>query len=80
MGYGGVMARRVTGLVIAALAVAGAGCHTTHEIKHEVEPIHVTVDVNLKVQRELDEFFRDLDAKDQTLERAPAQAEVRQQP
>jgi hypothetical protein len=26
-------------------------------VKHEVAPIHITVDVNVKVQEELDEFF-----------------------
>lgn len=41
-----------------------AGCfNTTHEVKteHEIKPIHITVDVNLKVNRELDDFFGDLD-------------------
>lgn len=38
----------------AAIAVLAA-CHAT--VRHEVEPIHITLDVNLKVDRELDEFF-----------------------
>jgi hypothetical protein len=46
----------------AALVAAGA-CATSclsHEVEVapiEVKPIHVTVDVNVRVQRELDEFF-----------------------
>ena len=37
-----------------------SGCLTIRT-EHKVEPIHVTVDVNLKLQRELDDFFSDLD-------------------
>ena len=33
----------------------------------EVKPIHVTVDVNVKVDRALDDFFSDLDKKSATL-------------
>ena len=49
-------------LPLAPLAVAAAllatGClHTSHEIK----PIHITLDVNLKVDKELDDFFGDID-------------------
>ena len=53
-------------IAAAALAVACA-CLTsclTHRVEMapiEVRPIHVTVDVNVRVQRELDEFF-DFDA------------------
>ena len=57
--------RRSTLLIsAAALALLGAGCiRTTHEIK----PIHITMDINLKVDRALDDFFGDVD-------RAPAVA------
>ena len=42
----------------AAVALLGAGCiRTTHEIK----PIHITMDINLKVDRALDDFFSDID-------------------
>lgn len=42
----------------AAVALLGAGCiRTTHEIK----PIHITMDINLKVNRALDDFFSDVD-------------------
>ena len=33
----------------------------------EVKPIHITVDVNVKVDRALDDFFGDLDKKSATL-------------
>ena len=45
----------------AAAAVAAtvllAGCTPTVKVKHEVEPIHLTADINIRVDRELDEFF-----------------------
>ena len=41
-----------------AAAVAAAGCiHVTTE--SEIKPIHITMDVNLKVDRELDKAFAD---------------------
>jgi hypothetical protein len=51
------------------LAVSAFGC-TKHEVKTEskvevapikVEPIHITIDLNIKIDKELDDFFSDLD-------------------
>jgi len=39
-----------------ALAAVLAGCAPV-TVKHEVEPIYVTVDVNIRVQKRLQEFF-----------------------
>ncbi len=42
-----------------ALLVGPMGC-TEHKVRHEVEPIEVkpiTVNVNVRIDRELDEFF-----------------------
>ena len=33
----------------------------------EVKPIHITVDVNVKVEKELENFFGDLDKQSTTL-------------
>lgn len=52
--------------VLAAVAIlAAAGCVRikSDPVNVRVEPIHITVDVNVKVDRELDSFFGDLDAK-----------------
>jgi len=42
-----------------------AGCKTEHTVKTEstvaIQPIHITLDINLKVDRALDDFFKDLD-------------------
>jgi hypothetical protein len=50
---------RLRSVSVAAAAGLAAGC-LSHQIETapiEVKPIHVTVDVNVKVQRELEEFF-----------------------
>ncbi len=51
----------------AAVSLLLPGClklTTESEIKPiEVKPIHITVDVNVKVDRALDDFFGDLDAE-----------------
>ena len=44
-------------------------CNTKHEIQVapvEVKPIHITIDVNIKVDRALDDFFGDLDSAAET--------------
>lgn len=33
----------------------------------EVKPIKITIDINLKIDRQLDDFFGDLDEADETL-------------
>lgn len=52
-------------LITLALAslLAVAAC-TKHEIDVkpvEIKPIHITIDINVKVDRALDDFFGDLD-------------------
>ena len=45
--------------LLAALSIA-AGCKTEHRViidPVEFKPLHLTVDVNIRVQRELKEFF-----------------------
>ena len=51
-------------LIVALGPVFFAGCiQTEHRVEthHSIDPIHITVDVNLKVDRELNDFFGDLD-------------------
>ncbi len=52
-------------LVIALPALAACVHVSTDPI--EVRPIHITVDVNVKVDRALDDFFGDLDKKSTTI-------------
>lgn len=44
------------------------GCLNVKTQPIEVNPIHITVDVNVKVERALDDFFGDLDKKSTTIE------------
>lgn len=43
--------------------LGASSCWTKHDLTHDVEikPIHITIDVNLKVDRALDDFFDDID-------------------
>jgi len=43
------------------------GCLSVRTEPIEVKPIHVTVDVNVKVDRALEDFFGDLDQKSSTI-------------
>lgn len=51
------------------------GCYTEHKVemdtKHtlEIKPMHITIDINLKVDKALDDFFGDIDKQDTTLKR-----------
>jgi len=57
---------------LAVLSVSGLmllfGC-TSHTIttksEVEVKPMHITIDVNIKVDKALDDFFGDLDESEQ---------------
>ena len=55
-------------LLCLALALTGAtGCVHVKTDPIEVKPIHITVDVNVKVDKALDDFFGDLDKKSTTI-------------
>jgi len=46
------------------------GCSTRHEVAMapvEIKPIHITIDVNVKVDRALDNFFDDIDAAEEKI-------------
>ena len=69
--------RHWAGLILAGLTVAGAGgCLKIKSDPVEVKPIHITMDVNVnvKVDRQLDNFFGDVDAARQPGTDAAAEA------
>jgi Skp family chaperone for outer membrane proteins len=42
-----------------------AGCQSSHQVEIkpvEIKPIHITIDINIKVDKALDNFFNDIDA------------------
>ncbi len=50
-------------LLFCLISMAVWGC-TQHEVEIkpvEIKPIHITIDVNVKVDRELDDFFGEID-------------------
>jgi hypothetical protein len=51
-----------------ALPLLLGGCLNIKTEPIEVRPIHITVDVNVKVDKALDDFFGDLDKKSTTIE------------
>jgi hypothetical protein len=55
---------------LAAAVMMFAGCRTSHEVEVkpvEIKPIHITIDVNVKVQKALDDFFGEIDAQEEKL-------------
>ena len=61
--------KKILGTLSVILLVMAAGC-TKHQVETrsqvevapvEVKPIHITIDVNIRVDRALDDFFSDLD-------------------
>ena len=51
-----------TSLLVSAALLSTAGCFTV-KTESEIKPIHITMDVNLKVDKELDKAFADEDMK-----------------
>lgn len=52
-------------MLLLMVSLLGWGC-TRHEVEMkpvEIKPIHITIDVNVKVDRALDDFFGDIDSK-----------------
>ena len=64
--------KAVHAIMAFVLLVFGAGCQTQHKVetvhKVEVAPMHITIDVNVKVDKALDDFFGDLDAAEDQLQ------------
>jgi len=57
-------------LLSALFVLIAAGC-TQHKVEVapvEIKPIHITIDVNVKVDRALDNFFEDIDAAEEKIE------------
>ena len=63
MNKGNIM-KNIMALTTVILLLAVWGCSTSHRVEVapvEVKPIHITIDVNVKVDKELDDFFSDID-------------------
>lgn len=62
------MKRRPFLFSLACAPLLFGGCLNVKTEPIEVKPIHITVDVNVKVEKALDDFFGDLDKKSTTIE------------
>lgn len=52
-----------TAAITLMFIISFSGC-TRHEVEIkpvEIKPIHITIDVNVKIEKELDDFFGDID-------------------
>jgi len=58
------------GLVAVALALPSCTRHTVKLDPIEIKPIHITMDINIKVSQELDKFFEGVEK--QATDKAPA--------
>jgi hypothetical protein len=57
-------------IILTGLLFLAGACSTKHEINLspvEVKPIHITIDVNVKIDRALDDFFSDIDKAEDKL-------------
>jgi hypothetical protein len=57
-------------VVLTGLLFLAGACSTRHSIELspvEVKPIHITIDVNVKIDRALDDFFSDIDKAEDKL-------------
>lgn len=64
------MYKRLSVLSIVAAVFMIVGCHTSHEVQVaplEVKPIHITIDVNVKVDKALDNYFDDIDKAEEKI-------------
>jgi len=68
--------KKVLGTIPILLLLMNLGC-TKHEVETksqvevapvEIKPIHITIDVNIRVDKALDDFFSDIDESAQEIE------------
>ncbi len=64
------MIKQILRILAAVMVLTAAGC-TQHKVEVapvEVKPIHITIDVNVKVDRALDDYFGEIDAAEDQIE------------
>ena len=57
-------------ILLTGLLIFSGACQTKHAIEVapvEVKPIHITIDVNVRIDRALDDFFGEIDAAEENL-------------
>ena len=65
-----------TRLWLCVLGLLAFPACTQHKVELDVKPIHITMDINIKVQRELDDIFDDIEGKKEPAPPAPKAPEA----
>ena len=58
-------------LIVVWAVIGIAACQARHDVNvapMEIKPIHITLDINVKVDKALDDFFEDLDAAEDKID------------
>lgn len=64
-------------IILLFLAAAAGGCTLKTKNEIEVKPMHITIDVNLKIQEELKEKFSETDSKAKNISDREAEEALR---
>ena len=62
-------------ILLGAIFIFNIQACTQHKVEVapvEVKPIHITIDVNIKVDKALDDFFGDIDEDEETADGTPS--------
>lgn len=60
------MIKTITLILFALMVFIISGCNTSHEVEVkpvEIKPIHITIDVNVRVQQELNDILDEIEAE-----------------
>jgi len=58
-------------VVVVVLFLALFACQSKHDINVEpveIKPIHITIDVNVRIEKALDDFFSDIDQEEKKID------------
>jgi len=59
-------------LFFMAVFLIFSSCQTSHQVELkpvEIKPIHITIDVNIRVEKALDAFFDDIEAAEDKIKK-----------
>lgn len=66
------MNKKMTIAALFLIFCAFSGCQSSHQVEIkpvEIKPIHITIDVNVRVEKALDSFFDDLEAAENKIKK-----------
>ena len=66
------MTRNLFFIAVFLILFIFSGCQTSHQVEVkpvEIKPIHITIDVNVRVEKALDAFFDDIEAAENKIKK-----------